>query len=624
MEKLLPISIVALILLSVISLAMITVYSSQGISDSIRINIDADALKILGLKENYVVASALLIIPGVGIFDASSITHDSRGLTVIFDKHSMYKDMILRISLNDSFKTYLPTVFLQLRDYDNGKVYNMIISSYTINILDYAKMKNYHIGPNDMLRVKEITLNNWLSLLERSLITISEEDMSVMRLTRLAQVENLNKLDQDMLVEYGIIDKPSTSEITVAELEEFPYPGADLGIYREVNWTKYYEYTSSIPQWWINGFVESDGDPDEDEDYYRFVEDLLASKYYIEKSRYTSINQFLPILRNLIASEERNPNIQSSSINMIALEQFVGKDYWNNSKANAYNFIDIPLYRYYVNNLVSVHDANKFIVTISLGYYEVTTTVSGLLFAGQLFVGASNNNIGNKYISEVIPLGESSKRMGTLWIKDALITYGDDVILVEWIVDDVSSEAYYIVTPIVTVIPVYTVFYDANSFTVEYSSGDDPFYSEWSSGQESSTLLYRAESNPVSYPVEIWNMYVEANSSSAQMSYDALIDSPPFLGVVINMIGSDTNHPVAQAISKAYSMLSSVGYISFNVSATALVTESKILQTNNLSSNVEILIQVYYPKVHNFITNYNYGENEFANLVIITLTYSEP
>ncbi|MCE4608785.1 MAG: hypothetical protein F7C36_00160 [Desulfurococcales archaeon] len=622
MQKYLSLAIVALILLSIVSLAIITVYSSQGISESVRILIDEKALKKLGVGENYVVALALLTIPGVGIFEASGIIHDSRGLSITFDKYSAYRDIIMKTSLDDDFKTYLPTVFLQLRDYDNSRVYNIIISSYTVSLLDYAKSKNYRVDPNDFISVKEESPNNWLSLLESNLITISENDMNIMIMAKLASVEKLNKLDQYMLYKYNIIDQPAISEVTPADLEEFPFPGANYGIYQEVNWTKYYEYTRSIPKWWINGFVESDGDPDIEEDYQRFVKDLLVSRYYIEKTRYSEINQFLPILRNLIATENNNPNAPYTSINMIRLEEFVGTDLWNNSKANSFEFVNIPIFRYYINNLVSTTDANNFIISISLDYFEVTAAVSGLLFAGHLMDTSSSINIGTTHISEVVTLGESTKRMGTLWINNAVVTFGEDVILVEWIIDENSSDTYYIVTPVVTVVPLYTVSYGANSFSIEFSSSSDPFYDEWGDGLGSTLLSYQADRNPNNYPVEIWRMLVSLNSSDAQMSYDALIDSPPLMGVLLDMLADETEHPVAELIYRVYSLLSSIGYINVEVSASAVTADARILQTNSLSGDIDVSMQVYYPTARYFAANYD-SNNEFFNLVYITLTYSQ-
>ncbi len=476
------------------------------------------------------------------------------------------------------------------------------------------RTNRYMLTVQELEHVRETTMKDKFSILETNRIQLSEEEINILKSMWMAGTEPIPQINNEKLIHLGFhATLDSSSSLRITSLEDYPYPGTH--IYQEVNWTKYHDLTSDIPKWWSERYMERGDSDDYVEEYQRFVKDLMASHYYAEKSYYDDLNELIDTLRDLIV--EGKPNPADLPDNYVDLEVYVGLDEWRDSKEGQVDYKDIPLFRYYVDNHISADDAGEFTMIVVTSYDSVVGAVSGLMYGGTLITTGYSINITRVFIERDNILSNESARMGTLWLRNTAVSYGSDVILIEWIIDSTSSDDYYIITPIVTVTPLYSINYDSESFDFTYSSDTDPFYDDWSSDSLAVTELYKtAEKDPESLPVKLWEMDVSKESGSGEINYKALIDTPPFIGIIVDMMSDELNHPAVKLLTSVYSTLSSVGYVQANITAEALTIYAKLQQYDELSKDVEVSLVMYNSQAKSMIEG-----NEYRNLVIITLTY---
>ncbi|MCE4625763.1 MAG: hypothetical protein F7C35_07890 [Desulfurococcales archaeon] len=616
--------IVSIMLIIMFMIYSFSIMNTSAQSDSIRISISGESLKSLGLKSGYVVSFVTLYVPGVTVATADKVLKDKKtgDLIIEFKNINKYQNKLNRLAEKSVIlRDKSPTININIIDYNTGLSYNIFISTLTINIIDIAensKNKNYF---EIIKSARQQTLLDPFKLLEKRDIRIGKDDIKILEKYGFINKVNIKYQNKLLAEKLRSIRGIGLMEADCSWDAEYPYNGT--GIFQEIDHTKYAELTQEVPGWWYERYVQVDYDDSAEDDYRRLVKDFFASSYYVDKSKYSDINDAIETLMEYIVYHMPGGSpLTSGTIGIVTLEEFVGSDHWKNTKdsSGSWKILDLPLFRYmYVDN-VDDQDAQILHVETELDIFDLTGARSGLTMAGVLVTGGNDVSINWTNLVMSADINNEDRRVGTIYITNALITYGQDVILVRWLTDNVScgGSEYYFLTPVAVITPLYSVDYSGDDIVAKYEPDlSDPLsgFLERSMHKVSYSWLEDKETPPGDNDV-----LVQFKTASSEMginvSYSPLLDLPPIMGPLAELTLGELSGGIGFLLSNLYSFLTSIEIIQVNVQAEIAKIEFTFDQESTLSRDILVTVDYY-----NTTARYVFNGEEFYNLIIIKVEY---
>ncbi len=559
--------------------------TTQGV---LKIEIGESALKELGINDSYTISLATLSIPGIGVFEPTDVEKEDDKVTLIFD-YSTYMNQT--IQYYSSYNNSIPTVLILLKDYNTYSSYYIIISSYSINLINYIKEKK-SISGNDLSKIMQITKKNPLSLLYMSKIKIDKDEIVFLKTFKFAGTSEIPRPGIPLLQEKEIIQVEDPDDISM--LVEYPKRGTH--IFQYVDSSLYEEYTSNIPTWWRNNYIEANDGDNVSQEYQRFVKDLLACKYYAEKSYYNDLNILIETLSDLVLDGDFY--LSNQLVNMVSLDKYIGQDTWMSPATNKVITRDLPIFVFNIENPGDRYDVHDLHLRFVFSYTTFTGSASGLAYSGLPVTTIHSLSTEPKFIFEEFSLGNEDIGSAVLQAGNTLVTYGEDVIMVEWIIDSSSSDKYYVITPVVTILPLLSITYDSQNLQVAYVDWNEAWDHDYMVVNETS-IIAQTELNEG--PLILWKMNFkvipEENMSNNLLS----IQAPPYKWIREDsgIIGED---PVSEKLWENLMALGGVYYVCKGMLIDAFHARIELIQYDYFrNGESEITITGYGP-MYMFLT----------------------
>ena len=616
--------LVLLILIVISSLGINGLYNlsvSASLSDTVTLIISKEAIDELGLS-SYTVNYATLYIPGVLIKLPDKVTIDKEGnLIIVFDHILNYmKDKNIMTSKNSQ-----PVITVNIADYNSDISKNIIISTESLQILHIIeKLSKSTNNINSLYVIREAinkTREDPLYLLRNNNIYIEKEDINILKIYKYLYGTNMHTN-----IIKNIISEKLNISINCNIDEPFPYPGT--GIYRSVDNDKYNRLSSKVPEWWYDRYVDTGGDTAED-DYRRLVKDVFASVYYVDKSKYADVNDAITTVTSLIDTRLPPPDSGSrvmGTVSIFSIEGFIGSDLWIDTfESTDWDFWlppELPLFRYKFTSELNNKDGNNLHVDSHFWMAQVTGAVSGFMFAGLPITHTDPVNITQKHIELSADLNSNERRVGTIKVVNYTLTLGEDSVIIRWVVYDNACSGYYVLVPVATITPLYTVEYSINDITGEYSSDGDLLenFNTRSITMEVMEWIEDKEENSPNDDEILFSFNASASTGSISMNYNSLIDIPPLLGPILDMVGGNIGSELVKAALGAYDLLSSINIMNANVSATIAFLSFKFVQQSDLSKDIYVHISYYRTEARSLFDPLS----DMNNAVEITVRYNPP
>ena len=611
--------VILLLLIAMSSLGvggLYRLFGSHAYPDTLAIVIGGDAIEALG-SGSYAVNYATLYIPGVSVVLPDYVRADLKGdLVIVFSNVSRY----LEIVETKGTRAGQPVVTVNLVDYDSGTSYSIVLSSEALHLINTLRESSSIIADKKNITIIEISMYKTTSdpyyILRSGRVHIGRDEINVLKTYGYVYTHSLNRVALKSIAESML-----NMSIDCSAKEPYGYSGS--GVYRSIDRSRY-SMLSSVPEWWYMRYLDRGGDT-ADEDYHRLVRDVFSSVYYADKSLYGDVNDAVTAVASLIASGglSRGGGKPAGVVGIVSLESFIGHDVWRDTYETAGMGSRAPpelaLFRYRFDSGLSDRDGNALHVDARLYLAGLTGAVNSFVYAGLPITHTDPVGTGQNYVELSADLNSAARRVGTIKITDYTLTLGPDVILISWVVYDDACEDYYVLVPIATITPLYTVEYPLKGVTKEYSTSTrllENINAEALSSN-STHFIDEKEVSARGNDEVLFRFNVTSPNGSTVTSYNPLIDIPPLLSVVKEMVKGRASDPLTRLSLETYDALASIGIVSTGSPTTASL-EFELVQQADLTRDVQIHIVSYRSEARSLLD----PKSSMYNIIDIRVQYA--